>query len=705
MFSRFFCLYIALIFILSTAVASFSAQLTSEELEWVHRNASQIHFAPNRTWPPAEFIDESGNYAGLVADYVAIIESQLGVKFPRIELNTWAEIVQALKTGKADWVAGIHKNDERATYLEFSDVYLIVPIVFLAREDWVDKFFAKGDDKIKVACTKSYATIDFLHEHFPRVEIVECEDDLRALLLTSLGEVDGTAVDIMTASYLQQKYGIANLAYAGETGFNYQIAMAARKEYAPLIGIFNKILRSIPAEERQKIYNRWVTIDVTKSEAFIIKRLKRILQIIFVPLLILLGLITVFAYLLRKEVKRKTADLEKANQQKAKLLDDLKKEVWEKSKIAESLEQSNRKLEDIFNAVNDGILLVDLDHLNVLDCNERAVQILGLHSFEGLKGKTLPSLKVLKCISFDTHLEEAIAKGTHKTEMRLTCNDGKTLWVELFLKKVDFHQTHNLLLVIRDITESKEYEEQLAKALEEARQSDRLKSAFLRNLSHEFRTPMNGIMGFASLLRDKFYREKYFDAFFEKIENSGHRLLYLVDEMVEISKLEAGDYSFTTQPFELLDFLNTVKNEFIPLEGSKNLSLMVKPDIACQEAVCHSDPETLKVIFKHLLRNAIKYSQQPIVELGFLKRSEEIVLFVKDYGIGIPQNRLEAVFNAFEQADPEDKSSHEGIGLGLTIARKYVQLLGGQIWLESTEGKGTTVFISLPCIGQPEAKQ
>jgi len=275
--------------------------------------------------------------------------------------------------------------------------------------------------------------------------------------------------------------------------------------------------------------------------------------------------------------------------------------------------------------------------------------------------------------------------------------DGKSGWVELNLNKVLIHQKDCLLVVIRDITEFKRYEMQLKHALAEARQSDRLKSAFLRNISHEFRTPMNGIMGFATLLKDKEFREKFLDDYLDTIESSGERLLNLIDEIVEISRLEAGERNLSPVEVKLKVFLEEIRNDFAMQAGTKRISLLVKTDVVCPDVVCRTDPAALRVVIKHLLNNAIKYSQEGWIELGYTKKAEEIELYVKDNGIGIPRERLEAVFNAFEQADPEDIDAREGIGLGLTIARSIVHMLGGQIWIESTVGKGTTVFVSLPC--------
>lgn len=186
--------------------------------------------------------------------------------------------------------------------------------------------------------------------------------------------------------------------------------------------------------------------------------------------------------------------------------------------------------------------------------------------------------------------------------------------------------------------------------------------------------------------------------FTDRIQASGQRLINLIDEMVEISRLESGEMQLSKEPVNLYDFLENVKSDFTAFAGKKGLSIILKRDLASPSITCLTDPAALSTIFKHLLNNSIKYSNEGLIELGIDRKAEEIILYVKDIGIGIPRERMEAVFNPFEQSDLEDIDAREGIGLGLTIAKKYTHLLGGQIWIESAVGKGTIVFISLPCL-------
>ncbi|MGC8865493.1 MAG: transporter substrate-binding domain-containing protein [Bacteroidales bacterium] len=674
--------------------------LSSSEQSWLKQHASQIRFAPNPTWPPAEFVDDSGNYRGIAAEYIERIENQLGIKFQRVEFKTWAEILNALEQGKVDFVAGIHKNAEREQFLEFTGTYLEAPVVVLCRNDFYDKYHSGDLRGLRLACTEGYASINHVIANFPDAQIITTPTDLSALLMASLGNVDGAIVDILTASYLAQKYGITHLALATETGFNWEIGMAVRKEYAPLAGIIDKVLSSISEEEKESIYEKWVNVKMPDIEDYKTIRLQRILWISLAVLAVLVGLGAVISVSLRREVARKTAALRVANKQLEALLESLQREIQEKNHVADLLEQNARKLSDIFNAVSDGILIIELQNKTITECNARAAELLCFISPDFLLNKNISDLPLSDRGLTEEHLFElmnnTLKTGESHTTIHSTCMNGRDLRLALNLRKIVLRKSESILVVIRDVTESYHYEEQLRLAMEEAQRNDRLKSAFLRNISHEFRTPMNGILGFANLLKDREMREKYLDEFLDRIEKSGNRFLNLIDEMVEISKLESGEVSMVFEKIDLKEFLEEMRIEFMPEAQAKGLFLIVKEDVRCQEVECYADRTVLKSILKHIIRNAIKYSSQGIIELGYYRKMEETEIYIKDQGIGIPPDKLESVLNLFEQADPEDMDVREGIGLGLSIARKFSHLLGGQIWIESKEHQGTIVYLSIP---------
>ena len=248
----------------------------------------------------------------------------------------------------------------------------------------------------------------------------------------------------------------------------------------------------------------------------------------------------------------------------------------------------------------------------------------------------------------------------------------------------------------------KETNVKLEKAKVKAEESDKLKSAFLANMSHEIRTPMNGIMGFAELLKSGNLSPEENKNYIEIIEKSGMRLLSIINDIVDISKIEAGQmmvsYS-TTNVDEQLRYLQTFFN---PETQDKGIQLILKKSLDAEETIISTDPEKLYAILINLAKNAIKYTVKGSIEFGYEKKDNQIEFFVEDTGIGISKDRQKAIFERFIQADFNDKMARQGAGLGLAIAKAYVELLGGKIWVESEIDKGSKFYFSIPDLIQTE---
>ena len=236
------------------------------------------------------------------------------------------------------------------------------------------------------------------------------------------------------------------------------------------------------------------------------------------------------------------------------------------------------------------------------------------------------------------------------------------------------------------------------KLKKQAEESNHLKTAFLANMSHEIRTPLNGILGFSSMIAedelDQDNRKKYF----EIIENSGQRLLNIVNDILDISMIQSNQIKIKNQDFILADFLKELYTFYktIHSEKIKNLDFAMKDDSINPSLVLNSDKNRLFQIYKNLLDNALKFTQAGFIHFGAEINSDVITCFVKDSGKGIPQNKVNLIFEKFQQINPEHSIKVEGTGLGLPIAKGLVERLGGKIWLETEEEKGTTFFFTIP---------
>ncbi len=247
-----------------------------------------------------------------------------------------------------------------------------------------------------------------------------------------------------------------------------------------------------------------------------------------------------------------------------------------------------------------------------------------------------------------------------------------------------------------NITERKKVEEELIKAKERAEESDRLKSAFLTNMSHEIRTPMNGILGFAELLKEPDLSPENLIKYINIIDKSGTRMLNIINEIVDISKIESGQMEINLKEVNIRELLDNLLIFFKPNADQKSLELELKIEWNDNEPIVITDGDKLYTIITNLIKNAIKYTDKGSVLFGVKKDTESFLFYVKDTGVGIPEARHKAIFERFVQADISDIQARQGAGLGLAIAKSYTEMLSGKIWLESKPGFGSTFYVSLP---------
>lgn len=233
--------------------------------------------------------------------------------------------------------------------------------------------------------------------------------------------------------------------------------------------------------------------------------------------------------------------------------------------------------------------------------------------------------------------------------------------------------------------------ESLKMAKSKAEESDRLKSSFLANMSHEIRTPMNGIMGFANLLLEEVENVEHKE-YLEIISKSADRLLATINDVLDISRIEAGQVLISKSEFDLNQILREV-HEFFKANNSK-LDLRLSLE-SVDAFIVNTDRIKLNQIITNLMGNAVKFTREGYIELGYIKGVSIYTIYVKDTGIGIPEDKLESIFERFVQAHTIE-NEFEGTGLGLSISKLFTEILGGKIWVKSKLGEGSTFYISLP---------
>ena len=252
-----------------------------------------------------------------------------------------------------------------------------------------------------------------------------------------------------------------------------------------------------------------------------------------------------------------------------------------------------------------------------------------------------------------------------------------------------------------DVTERKKLEQELISAKEKAEESDRLKSAFLANMSHEIRTPMNAILGFSQLLADENISIADKKQFINLIQTSGNSLMNIINDIIDISRIEAGEFTVIKKRYEVDEILNNLYFEFDHILSAnpekKNIKLIYNNKPELHNSFIYTDIERLNQVFRNLLTNAIKFTSEGIIEFSCdIIPEDSYRFYVKDTGIGIPADKQELIFESFRQVDETETRNFGGTGLGLAISRKIVDILGGKIWVESEDGKGSVFYFTHP---------
>ena len=237
---------------------------------------------------------------------------------------------------------------------------------------------------------------------------------------------------------------------------------------------------------------------------------------------------------------------------------------------------------------------------------------------------------------------------------------------------------------------------ELVKAKEKAEESDRLKTAFLANMSHEIRTPMNGIIGFADLLREPKLTGEQIKSYVEVIQQSGYRMLNIINDLIDIARIEAGQVEIKIEDTSVNHMLDDLYLFFKPEADLKNLYFSYKKEVTDSQSYISTDPTKLHQVLSNLIKNAMKFTQKGRIEFGYIIKDNKFQFYVKDTGIGIGKDLKDLIFERFRQGDISNTSAYEGAGLGLSITKAFVELLGGKIWLESRENKGSTFVFTLP---------
>jgi PAS domain S-box-containing protein len=275
---------------------------------------------------------------------------------------------------------------------------------------------------------------------------------------------------------------------------------------------------------------------------------------------------------------------------------------------------------------------------------------------------------------------------------------GESYWESAVISPItdDNGEIAFFLAIKEDITEKKKMIDDLIFARNKAEESDRLKSSFLANMSHEIRTPLNSIIGFSELLLDSDFGTEQHEEFARTINESGNGLLTIISDIMDLSKIEAGQINLTKKRFSAHKLINDIQKEYSHKASSKGIELRIDSAITKEDYSIFNDDQRLKQVLINFVGNAIKFTEEGLIEIGFRTIHNNIQFYVKDTGIGIPEQYHNEIFERFRQVEQSHTRKYGGNGLGLAISKSLVEMLGGEIGMTSELGLGSTFYFTVP---------
>ena len=385
--------------------------------------------------------------------------------------------------------------------------------------------------------------------------------------------------------------------------------------------------------------------------------------------------------------------LERQNEQ-------LQKESAERLQTERELRELNDFNNKIFEAAAIGVLAYNGFSGQCVMANQAAAKIANA-SIDQLLGQNFRRIGAWQAPDRLSMAEQVLDTGIERNEeVHMVTSFGREVWIQCHLNRFLSHGEPHLLVLVHDMTEQKHFQEALKQAKEAAETANRAKSEFLANMSHEIRTPLNAVIGFSDLLTSVVDDPKQ-KSYIKSIQTSGESLLRLINDILDLSKIEAGRLELKYSPTNLRTLINEVERIFAQQTSQKDLQLITNVEPAFPEALFLEEIR-LRQILINLVGNAVKFTEKGYIKIAVAMSNKrdadktlDIDICVEDTGIGIPEHDIGHIFESFRQQAGQSASRFGGTGLGLTICKRLVEMMGGTISVKSVLGKGSAFTIGI----------
>jgi len=640
--------------------------LSTSERQWLNQHKT-IRFTGDPNWLPYEAFDKQGNYIGIVAEHLKLIEGKLGINIDIIPTQSWSESVAKVKRGEIDVLSETSDSD-LTSQLTFTQSYVTSPVVIVMRSD---ELYIENINQIKqrkIAVIKDYGYVPEIIKNYPDLNLYHVDTLQDGLLAVSTGKADALFATLAQASYHISDLAINNIRIVGKTEFKTKLAFGMRQEFAPLVPLFNRAIVSISPNEKQRILDMW------GKHKFAVRTDYSLLAKSAGIFLLIIAVIVYWNRKLNKEIIHR----KEIEAQTQALIDTI-------------------PLQIIITNYNGNVLYANPKALFDYNIEKNTINNLNISSFyHDMNDRE----RIINELSMRGKVDQIIVPFNKQ--------NGDTCSMMLSIMPIKYSNEKAYLTIAVDMTERLQLEEALKTSKETAESASRFKSQFLANMSHEIRTPMNAVIGMSHLALNTNLDDKQRD-YIEKIKISGQTLMAIINDILDFSKIEAGKLEIENTAFLLDSVLENLVSMVALKAEEKNLELIFKRDTNITNTLI-GDPLRISQILLNLAQNAIKFtdSGEIIISVSLLKRKNDrqmLEFTVSDTGIGIDEDQLIHMFDAFVQADSSTTRRYGGTGLGLSISQQLVTLMGGQLKATSELSIGSTFSFTLDLTVQQDSLQ
>lgn len=639
--------------------------LTAEEETWLS-NHHQFNIAVDPNWAPYESIDSNGEHVGIVPEIMNLISKQLNIDFNVIKTVSWNDSTKKFNSKKADIIS----TSTKFTHLNsgiFTQEYLSSPFVIAMRDN--NQYIENVSHLIgkTITLVEGYASTEQLIKKYPQQKFEIVPTILDGLEDLYTGRTDALVGILKQINYHIIEKGYDNLRVVGKTEHKIQLGFAVQPELSPLVSILNKAIRYIPTDQKQEILNHW------GQNKMLIKTDYKMVGIISSSAFLIFLVFIYWNHRLQKAV-----DLRYESEQNLKV-------VIENTPII--------------------IYVTDKLTSKLLMANPTAIKTLAISNpnISKVKGSDFYFWKQDQELTNHTLNKFKRTDQLSNEQIKFKNLNDEVIEGLLSISPIKYQRKQAYLNIIVNLNSRIEMEHQLKAAKDFAETANKAKSEFLANMSHEIRTPMNAIIGFTELLYEQIKDEKL-KTFVKTIKSAGNSLLFLINDILDLSKVEAGKIKINKKVTDIHDLFEEVGNIFVMSIRNKNLALILDIDPAIPNAL-NLDATRVRQVLFNLVGNAVKFTDKGFIKLRAVAENENTIhssvdlrIDIIDTGIGISENEIENIFENFQQQEGQSIRKYGGSGLGLTISKRLTELMNGTLMVTSKVNQGSCFSVVLKSI-------